>query len=763
MIDLLAAWILAASIARSVDWVPLLPSRPEPPVIEAPAPEALIVETGEPVRVACGDRIRDLYGEQHAIRYFLLDVPTGVDSIQIRLAEGSGDADLYLRRGREPTLDRFDARPFVDGNREDILIADPLPGEWYIMVHGYRRYTGAVMTIACHVQERDTAANDLRSPRDLELALYYELSGGAAREQAWSAELRNQALRDEGRIAFNNGDYKAAIDVWTRWSKIDPENPEPVSLIGDIHLRRGDITAAVAQYRRSLQIQPGQIGLMVRMARIMDIDAGQSMEARALLNFYARLFPNHPDVALAQAEWLLRRKRYDEAGVLIGSVIDSDWDNLRARTLLHGLLRTPEERFVNMQAMIAIGDRPGLEASLAQAITDNNLMTRPESWMLMNFIERMAFEAPIPSLREFCLRLLPRDVVAVEDFRVGRMSRNWISSREQIWDEDGNLVVSADVTQSEAFLRLSGSDSMHNGFIEATIDNARGFFWLYARRGEGNMIRFGFDETGLMYQQVWMGGQLRMHESRLWSKPPGPVRLRLEVRADGAYTYVNNRSAFGSPLSIPRDMGLGWWGLAPWSPELGTAAVTVRRVAGGPNPVRLVLAESPALLRRDVRELDRIQSVIRTASMLAPDWYLHLGDGRIVRKPGARDQELRLLSRYHRTRLMPLLQTRGLHGIDWDRLGRLAARDRLDGFTIKVDKMPDPDWIMAMEARLVSLGYGLNLVLIEPDGRQALFRELVPFVGLFPGARRAHALPVYEAGFDGLPALPAAGGALIRL
>jgi len=51
--------------------------------------------------------------------------------------------------------------------------------------------------------------------------------------------------------------------------------------------------------------------------------------------------------------------------------------------------------------------------------------------------------------------------------------------------------------ETEVSLRLIGSDTMRNGFIEAGINNVKGFFWLYACRAGGNMIRFGLTRRAI--------------------------------------------------------------------------------------------------------------------------------------------------------------------------------------------------------------------------------------------------------------------------
>lgn len=686
--------------------------------------------------------IKNLVAPSGEIMRFTFQMPTNVTRLEAALSEGTGDADLYVRYQLPPTLTDFDERPYVAGNEERVVIDSPRTGLWHLAVHAAQAFSNVTLTIKAPARQ-PAGALDFRSPRDIELAMYYELAKVEGRDEIRDAELRNRALRDEGRTAFSAGQFDRAEEAWKRWSELDPSNPEPISLIGDIYLRKRDIQRAVEFYKQSLDIQPGQIALVVRLARLLDEELKQPVEARNLLNLYSRLFPTSADIALAQAEWLLRRKRYDEAADLIRAVIDADWENLRARSLLHGLLKTPEERYANMLAMLSVGQKPGLEALLAQAITDNSLLSRPESWVLMGFVEQMAVEGPYEDLRQFCAGLLPRREPAYEDFRLGRVSRNWISSRELMWNEEGQAVLTADISQTEAYLRLVGSDALHSGFIEATIDQTRGFFWLYARRGEGAMIRFGFDEKGLMYQQIWMNGQLRFNESRLWSKPPGVVTLRLETRADGVYSFIDGKPAFGAPMTIPRDMGLGWWGLAPWSPEFGAAAVAVQRVAGGPLVSRLGLLETQRIDWSEPRIIVRLQRLMGRLQAFAPDWYERDGDT-LKRRDAPYLTELRLLTRFYRARLMPSLFFAEFMSLDRASLERFAEGEGLDGFTLMAEKMPPARYCAELESFAIKTGLCLLILVPEPGRRAMLAYEICPGVGLLPAPRRARRLPVSD-------------------
>ena len=700
----------------------------------------------DPVEMACGDEPRELRGDAGSVQLFILNVTTNMTFVSVKLAGGGGDADLYLRRDAVPDARDFDERPFVVGNEEEIAVMQPAPGVWYFAVHGAESFENVTMSVDCGLTLDGALSAEVRSPRDIELSMYYEFSDITLPEDgAWSSERRNRALRDEGRAAFSAGDYMLAMDAWTKWSRVDPDNPEPVALIGDAYLRQEDIPTAVDHYRRSLEIQPGQIALITRLALLIDQSQGDATGARDLLNFYEKLFPGHPELRLAKAQWLIRRKRFDEAGRVIRKVIAQDPSNLRAYAVLHGLLRTPGERFDNMRTIRENGLVPGREMALASAISENNLLTRPESWVMMDTIERMACAAPSKPARQAFAALAPRTHAAREDFRYGRLSDNWVSSREQMWSDDGSLMLTADLSQTEAYLRLKNSESMNNGFVEVVISEARGFFWLYARRGEGNMIRFGFDHTGMMYQQIWMDGQLLVNDSRLWSKPEGEATLRLEVRADGVLTFVDGRPAFGAPMSIPRDMGLGWWGIAPWSPDPGVAAAQVVRVAGGPLPVRLAVLNYPVVKARTAAQVNNLQQRMRGASVVAPFWYSQASGGNIVRLPTADDVEIRLLSRYYRARLLPLVKLRDPLQVSWDDLVREARREKLDGFTIPVARMPPPAWIEAAQKRMVDEALSIHLVLPDPDGRFVAVHELAPYAGLFSGGRRIRTMSYKQA------------------
>lgn len=88
---------------------------------------------GDPVTVsgAEGDQLR-----------FHMDVPSGASTLTFDMSGGSGDADLYVKYGSEPTLNDYDCRPYQWGNDESCSFSSPQSGTWHVMVHGYDSFSG---------------------------------------------------------------------------------------------------------------------------------------------------------------------------------------------------------------------------------------------------------------------------------------------------------------------------------------------------------------------------------------------------------------------------------------------------------------------------------------------------------------------------------------------------------------------------------------------------------------------------------------------
>jgi Zn-dependent metalloprotease len=77
---------------------------------------------------------------------FTFEVPAGTPSLVVKTSGGTGDADLYLRRGSEPTKWEYDCRPYQNGNEEVCTVTAPAAGTYHVMVHAYSAFTGLHLT-----------------------------------------------------------------------------------------------------------------------------------------------------------------------------------------------------------------------------------------------------------------------------------------------------------------------------------------------------------------------------------------------------------------------------------------------------------------------------------------------------------------------------------------------------------------------------------------------------------------------------------------
>ncbi len=87
-----------------------------------------------------------LSGSQGSFQHFSLDVPAGADVVNFDISGGSGDADLYVRIGSQPTQQSFDCRPFRNGNNETCTFENPTPGTYFVSVRAFRNFSGVTLT-----------------------------------------------------------------------------------------------------------------------------------------------------------------------------------------------------------------------------------------------------------------------------------------------------------------------------------------------------------------------------------------------------------------------------------------------------------------------------------------------------------------------------------------------------------------------------------------------------------------------------------------
>ncbi|WP_283235197.1 MULTISPECIES: PKD domain-containing protein [unclassified Rudaea] len=78
---------------------------------------------------------------------YTLTVPAGKKSVTIKIAGGTGDADLYVKLNAAPTTSSYDCRPYKAGNNETCTLTPPSAGGTYhIKLNAYQAYSGVSLT-----------------------------------------------------------------------------------------------------------------------------------------------------------------------------------------------------------------------------------------------------------------------------------------------------------------------------------------------------------------------------------------------------------------------------------------------------------------------------------------------------------------------------------------------------------------------------------------------------------------------------------------
>jgi hypothetical protein len=75
-----------------------------------------------------------------------MTVGSGKTSLSFVMTGGTGDGDLYVKRGSAPTTTSYDCRPYLTGNNESCNFTNPLSGTWYVTIRGYAAYSGVSLT-----------------------------------------------------------------------------------------------------------------------------------------------------------------------------------------------------------------------------------------------------------------------------------------------------------------------------------------------------------------------------------------------------------------------------------------------------------------------------------------------------------------------------------------------------------------------------------------------------------------------------------------
>ena len=182
-----------AAIAVANGSEPLPPDPPPPP----PPPPGIPLQNGV---VVTGIQVA-----QGADIVYELQVPNGASQLFFGMSGGTGDADMYVRRGQRPTDTAYDCRPFRSGNEETCYFPAPESGTYYVRIKGFSAATGVSLY---------PSFVDANWPRG-EAATVTQLSGHRTRVLlTWDAGKRQVDIYRDGAIYATTRNTGAYTDIF---------------------------------------------------------------------------------------------------------------------------------------------------------------------------------------------------------------------------------------------------------------------------------------------------------------------------------------------------------------------------------------------------------------------------------------------------------------------------------------------------------------------------------------------------------------------
>ena len=89
--------------------------------------------------------VTGLTGMEGTMLSFTVLVPTGMRNLRVAVSGGSGDVDLYVRRGSLVSLESFDCASTGAGSEKACEFANPTSGIWSVLVYGRTAFVNVTM------------------------------------------------------------------------------------------------------------------------------------------------------------------------------------------------------------------------------------------------------------------------------------------------------------------------------------------------------------------------------------------------------------------------------------------------------------------------------------------------------------------------------------------------------------------------------------------------------------------------------------------
>lgn len=117
-------------------------------IVDAAAAVAAASGTGGGGGTGATSTVNNISVARNAWKYYTVVVPAGMSVLTVNTSGGSGDADLYVRRGSQPTTSTYDCRPYLNGNTESCTFNNPVAATYHIGIRGYTAVSGVTLTVS---------------------------------------------------------------------------------------------------------------------------------------------------------------------------------------------------------------------------------------------------------------------------------------------------------------------------------------------------------------------------------------------------------------------------------------------------------------------------------------------------------------------------------------------------------------------------------------------------------------------------------------
>ncbi|MBN1509815.1 MAG: PPC domain-containing protein [Sedimentisphaerales bacterium] len=102
-----------------------------------PDPDCIVLQNGVQIR-----GVADAEGGE---TFYKITIPVPNTRLEIVASGGTGDVDLYVRKGARPTASEWDYRPYLKGNDETVATESQQATTYYIMLKGYLDYSDVTL------------------------------------------------------------------------------------------------------------------------------------------------------------------------------------------------------------------------------------------------------------------------------------------------------------------------------------------------------------------------------------------------------------------------------------------------------------------------------------------------------------------------------------------------------------------------------------------------------------------------------------------